>query len=131
MSWIYRCPHCNARLNPHDTIILVGARGGQRILAGFHPEPGNYEIFFPPEVELTEGERWDFSCPVCGADLVSDQNENLCVLHAIQDDQESQVVFSRIAGEQATYVVREGAISERHGKHWQTYFEYLMSVRFI
>ena len=131
MSWTYRCPHCKAMLNPHDTIILTAARGDTRILAGFHPEPGNYAIYFPPDVELQDGETWDFFCPVCQADLKMEDNENLCLLELQEGERESQILFSRVAGEQATYLVAGGAVTAKLGADAQNYFEYLMSVRFL
>ena len=129
MGWTYRCTHCGVMLNPHETIMLVAERGDTRVLAGFHPEPGNYEIYFPPEVDLEEGEKWTFSCPVCQADLVSEENDNLCTLDYQEGEEHSKLLFSRIAGERATYLVAEGTVKEKHGEHAQSYFEYLMSVR--
>ena len=129
MSWTYRCPHCRVLLDPHEAIILRAAHAGTRILAGFHPEPGNYEIYFPPDVDLRDGQRWDFFCPVCQADLVSQENENLCALEFQRGEETSRILFSRIAGEKATYVLAEGTVKERHGEHAQSYFEFLMSYR--
>ncbi len=71
MRWTYACPHCEAMLNPDETVVLIGECGPHRILIGFHPEPGNYRAFFPPEFELQEGSMWDFSCPVCDRSLVA------------------------------------------------------------
>ncbi|MBW2258325.1 MAG: hypothetical protein JRI25_27520 [Deltaproteobacteria bacterium] len=131
MSWDYRCPKCEAMLNPEAGIVLVAARGEARVLAGFHPEPGNYEVHFPPEVSIEGGDIWTFSCPVCHADLVSAENENLCALHLRVGEERQQVLFSRIAGEHATYVVAGGEVAEQHGDHALSYYELAMSMRFI
>ena len=71
MSWSYACPWCGAMLNPDKTIILTAAQGDRRVLIGFHPEPGNYELFLPPDVTIEEGDHWDFFCPVCRENLVT------------------------------------------------------------
>jgi hypothetical protein len=117
-------------LNPEATIILVAARGEHRVLAGFHPEPGNYEVHFPPEITIEKGDRWSFSCPVCHVDLVSAKNENLCVLDLREGEEDKCVLFSRIAGEHATYVVA-GETVEEHGEDALSYYELAMSLRFI
>ncbi len=134
MSWSYSCPWCGAMLNPDKTIILTAARGGERVLIGFHPEPGNYELFLPPNVSLTEGEHWDFFCPVCRENLVTGELEELCELRMMSDTEERQVFFSRIAGEQATIVVAKTEatpkVIKQHGEHATRYTGNLMSVRF-
>jgi len=130
VSWDYRCPKCEAMLNPESGIVLVASREDQRVLAGFHPEPGNYEVHFPPEITIEKGDRWAFSCPVCHADLVSEQNENLCALDLRVGEERKQVLFSRIAGEHATYVVAGGDV-EQHGDDALSYYELAMSLRFI
>ncbi len=134
MSWSYSCPWCGAMLNPDKTIILTASRGGERVLIGFHPEPGNYELFLPPNVSISEGDHWDFFCPVCRENLLTGELEGLCELRMVDDDKEQQVFFSRIAGEQATLVVSKGKgkpkVQEKHGDHATRYTERVMPVRF-
>lgn len=134
MSWSYSCPWCGSMLNPDKTIILTAARGEDRVLIGFHPEPGNYELFLPPNVTISEGDHWDFFCPVCRENLVTGELEELCELRMTQDSEEHQVFFSRIAGEQATLVVSKGTgkprVKEKHGEHVVRYAQRVMPVRF-
>ena len=80
MRWTYACPHCQAMLNPDETVVLIGECGPHRILIGFHPEPGNYRAYLPPEFNLQEGSMWEFSCPVCSRDLRTDFAPELCAL---------------------------------------------------
>ena len=108
MSWSYSCPWCNAMLNPDKTIILIASQGDARILIGFHPEPGNYELFLPPDVEIAEGDHWEFFCPVCRENLVTGELEDLCELRLFDGPDQHRVFFSRIAGERATLVVSGG-----------------------
>ena len=130
MSWTYSCPYCGAMLNPDSTIVLMAAHGDQRILIGFHPEPGNYEIYLPPDVALDEGQHWDFFCPVCHENLVDGKLSNLCELRVRAGDSEQRVFFSRIAGEQATFLMSDKKVAAKHGSHVEQYAAQLMPVRF-
>jgi hypothetical protein len=65
---------------------------------------------------------WSFSCPVCRADLTSPDHTRLCELSLIIGEERRRLLFSRIAGERATYVLREDADAvERHGEHAERY----------
>ncbi len=130
MSWTYTCPFCDAMLNPDTTIVLMAAHAGQKILIGFHPEPGNYELYLPPGLELKEGEHWDFYCPVCHHDLVNGEIQNLCELRVRAGDAEQRVFFSRIAGEHATFIMSGKQVEKSHGRHVDRYQSNLMPVRF-
>jgi len=110
MTWTYSCTGCGSVVNPGGgMVVLVGMLGGAQMLIGFHPEPGDYTLFLPPGAELEHGVTWTFHCPVCHGSLVSDLNENLCALDLDEDGAKKRVLFSRIAGEHATYVVSGGA----------------------
>ena len=115
MSWSYSCPHCSAGLNPDDTIVLVGECGDRRILVGLHPEPGNYRAYLPTGLEVEPGSTWAFYCPVCRQSLVSTQSERFCAIDGPYGGPKHRVYFSRVAGEQATFVVTAERIHERHG----------------
>ena len=104
MRWNYSCPKCRAMLNPDETIILVASRQDARHLIGFHPEPGNYEIHIPPGVEMKEGTKWDFICPVCHESLKTEEGSNLCAVSLRDGTTHSKVLFSCVAGEQMTFV---------------------------
>lgn len=116
MSWGYTCPHCHDVLNREDTIMLYATRGGEMIVMGLHPMPGNYGVSLPGGYELEPGSRWDFSCPSCRESLVSDLNPDLCCLDMVTKDVRHRVYFSRVAGEHATFVIGAEDI-ERHGEH--------------
>lgn len=116
MSWSYSCPHCGAGLNPGETIVLVGACGEQRVLVGLHPEPGNYRAYLPPSVEAEPGSTWTFYCPVCQQSLVAKLSERFCAIDGPYGGPKHRVYFSRVAGEQATFVVTAERIHERHGR---------------
>lgn len=129
MSWSYNCPKCKAILSPDSSIILCGSSGGSRILIGFHPEPGNYEAYLPPDTSVEEGELWDFFCPVCGENLIS-ENENLCALDQTKGDRKRQVLFSRVAGEKVTFVMSsDNQVEQQHGDDADNYLNLLMKKK--
>ncbi len=121
MSWIYVCPFCNERLNPNKTLILLAEHDSRRMLVGFHPEPGNYEIYFPADAGLEEGQSWDFFCPVCRSDLKTDEDEKMCAVTMLEPDLSRRVLFSRVAGEHATYVIYDRELEHRYGKDAEGY----------
>lgn len=115
MTWNYECPHCRSMLNPHTAIMLIGQHGEDRHLVGFHPSPGNYEIFFPPSANIVRGDLWSFFCPVCHQDLAVDYPEKMCAIGIRTPREVHKVFFSRVAGDQATFVVENEAVLESHG----------------
>ena len=116
MRWSYSCPHCSGILNRDNSIMLIGTHGGERIIMGFHPTPGNYRISLPPGCEVKPGSTWDFACPLCQQSLVSDISEQLCCLDMVTRDIRHRVYFSRTAGEHATFVISAEGI-DSHGEH--------------
>ena len=115
MRWTYACPHCEAMLNPDETVVLIGECGPHRVLMGFHPEPGNYQAYLPDGLELQEGSMWEFSCPVCARDLRTDFAPELCALDMATQGVRHRLYFSRVAGEHATFVITAEGI-QKHGR---------------
>ena len=130
MSWSYRCPKCKAMLNPDETIILIGEHPRGRTLIGLHPEPGNYQIYLPPGTPLNQGDTWSFFCPVCQKSIVTEENDNLCGIELVEGNQTRTVLFSRIAGEKATFVVAGERLENSHGEHVERYRGKLVTIRF-
>jgi hypothetical protein len=118
MRWTYFCPHCNAGLNPDKTITLVVEYKSIRTLIGLHPQPGNYKAYFPPGVEIEPQSECTFYCPVCHEDLAvaTEISANLCAIDGLFDGEKHQVYFSRVAGEQATFVISADGMKERLGR---------------
>lgn len=131
MPWTYSCPHCRAVLNPDESIVLLAETGGDRFLAGFHPQPGNYEIYLPPEVEAVAGTVWEFSCPVCRASLTTEVAEELCALDVASGAETHRVYFSRVCGEQATFVVSAEGLLQDFGLHTDRYLEHLVHQKYL
>jgi hypothetical protein len=123
-AWRYCCTNCGSMLNPAGVVTLVGVFGGAQMMIGFHPEPGNYELFAPPEARFERGDRWNFYCPVCRSNLQSEGNPDLCELIQYEGDERKRLFFSRVAGEHATFVVGDESSArraERHGEHAEKY----------
>ncbi|NOZ87988.1 MAG: hypothetical protein GXP49_17345 [Deltaproteobacteria bacterium] len=131
MRWNYSCPKCKAMLNPDETIILIGRLEKVKCLMGFHPEPGNYKIFVPPGITVNQGDIWNFSCPVCGQDLTAEQDEKLCALNTNIEEETHLVLFSRVAGEKATFIVGKTGLKERHGEHVESYLPRLIQMKYL
>ena len=121
MSWEYSCPKCQAMLNPGCAIILTASHEKTRVLIGMHPQPGKYEIFLPPNVSCEDGSKWDFSCPLCQEDLKTKDDGNLCELGLLVEGESMRIIFSRIAGEHATFILHEDSVQEKHGEDADRY----------
>lgn len=109
LRWKYECPSCHALINPAGPVTMLARVRDVSFLMAFHPEPGNYDIYLPPEADYTPGLLWDFFCPVCREPFHSPQHETLCEVIQIIAGARFKLLFSRIAGEKATYVISEKA----------------------
>ena len=131
MHWTYSCPHCSATLNPKDTIVLRAEHGGRRFLVGFNPQPGNYEVYLPAEVEMAPGSRWAFSCPVGRQALTTEISDDLCALDMHTGGDTHRVYFSRVAGEQATFTITAEGLLKDYGLHTDQYLEHLVHLKYM
>lgn len=131
MNREYHCPRCKAMLNPDRSVILTASCGEVRVLVGFHHEPGNYEVYLPSGTHAEAGTKWDFACPVCRASLTAEADDNLCELELRTEQQTLKLFFSRIAGEQATFVVREDKLEESHGEDAVQYDPLWAQLKYI
>lgn len=111
MKRYYHCPHCGTLLNPNVKVIVKAVMGERNGLLLLSPQPGNYQIIASESLRPVEGEVADFFCPVCQANLVSGVDEHLAEL-TYKTDQggEGKVIFSRVYGEHATYVLDEDSM---------------------
>ncbi len=131
MNWTYSCPHCDAALNPNDSIVLRAEHEGRKMLVGLHSQPGNYEVDLPPGETMVAGTRWSFSCPVCDRSLVSELSEELCAIDMCSQGERHRVYFSRIAGQEATFVVSAEGLLSDHGIHTDQYLEHLVHLKYM
>ena len=131
MRWKYSCPHCQAPLNPDERVVLRAESGDQKFLAGLHPQPGDYEVELPPGETMERGTRWEFFCPQCDASLVSELSEDLCALDVTSPGETHRVYFSRVAGEEATFVVSAEGMLKDYGLHTDRYLEHMVHEKYM
>lgn len=111
MTGKYRCPHCQAVLNPGTKIVLRISRGKKAGLALFSPRVGNYSVILPPDFPIQEGQRANFHCPVCSEDLTSPANSKFGELGRDRaEGGQDRIAFHRTFGKQATFVVTEDGV---------------------
>lgn len=122
MSWEYSCPECHGNLNPGCSIVMAAkCAKGERVLIGMHPQPGKYEVYLPPRVECADGSKWEFFCPLCGESLVTERDRNLCELDLTLQGETMKILFSRVAGEHATFIMHDDVVEEVHGNEAEHY----------
>lgn len=124
----YICPFCSAHLLLSNAIILAfevrnPLRRGILLL---NPNPGNYEFKVHSSILFQKNELVDIYCPVCVRNLQAEEvNQYLAFIHCIDEKQKKYAVyFSRLAGEQATYLVHDNCIVEKYGIHANNYIGY-------
>lgn len=116
----FLCPKCGAELNPGTKIILKANLSSLKGLFLFSPRLGDYEVIHPSDFPAHPGEEIDLSCPVCNFDLTSKRSERFAELLFLQGEEEGRVIFSKVFGEQATFLVMPKR-TERFGKDVEGY----------
>ena len=69
--------------------------------------------------------------PVCRASIVAAEHENFCCLELREGGDATRLFFSRIAGEQATFVLREDHVKEAHGADAPRYDPLWAQLKYI
>ena len=101
---------------------------GLTVIILLSPELGDYKVVNHPSFDFKEGDYIEFFCPICHVQLTSEKNENLAKVIMIDEDlKESEILFSKIAGEMCTYRMVDGNVEE-YGKDSATYLEYLIPM---
>ena len=111
----FLCPKCHVELNPGTKIILKANLSSLKGLFLFSPKLGDYDVIQPSDFPTHTGEEVEFSCPVCSFDLTSSRSEHFAELVVKQGDEEGRVIFSKVVGEQATFLVMSDH-TEQFGK---------------
>ena len=126
----YLCPHCSGHVKITDCLILIGRKENKQ--QGFiilHPEVGNYTCRKHPSFIVGENEPLELICPLCHASLSSDFDENLSHLILVEKGKNFDIYFSRIHGEQSTYLVNGDKVTAS-GEHADRYTYFKMSDKF-
>lgn len=123
----YVCPKCGGFLNIDDEIIFLTKNNkGDSALVLLSTEIGDYSFRKNSESNFKEGDHVNFICPICYENLNAEEyDKNLAqVIMVDEDGKESNIVFSKILGEKATYSIHEKGV-DAFGDHKDTYMEKL------
>jgi hypothetical protein len=121
MGRSFFCPHCRRMLNPGTKVIFLVENGSDRELMLLSAKLGEYSVVHSRSMKFEEGKIYTFRCPICRSDLTSSLNENLVdILTQSEDDVMVRVSFSRVFGEQATFLRASDSV-DRYGEHASRY----------
>ncbi|MBU1101513.1 MAG: hypothetical protein KKA84_14020 [Bacteroidetes bacterium] len=127
------CPKCESKLNIDGNIIFsVKKSNGETGLVLLKNEPGDYSVKKHPSFDFEEGEMVHFFCPVCHANLADNEvDEHLIKFQRSDEDGKIyEVLFSGIAGEHSTYLIRDknvepyGEDSTKYKSHFGDNFHF-------
>ena len=122
MSRSFFCPHCNKLLNPHKKVIFLVEDGNDLELVLLSAQLGDYSAVHSRSMQLVKGAAYTFRCPLCRVDLTSSANNRLVdlITREGEDGQDMRVSFSRVHGEEATFLMAEDGVSS-FGSHASLY----------
>ena len=121
MGRSYFCPHCRRMLNPGTKVIFLVENGNDRELMLLSAKLGEYSVVHSRSLTFEEGKIYTFRCPMCRSELTSSLDENLVdILTQSEDEPMFRVSFSRVFGEQATFLRASDGI-DRYGQDAERY----------
>ena len=123
MKTKYLCPECNGTLNIDEDIILIAKKmNGKKGFIILHTNLENHDSRMDCSFKIDRGELVDFICPLCQIKLdhYKEKTKLSKIIRVDDNDQESQVIFSKIYGEKARYHVKDKKVLS-YGEHAQEY----------
>jgi hypothetical protein len=125
----YVCPECKSLLNIGDKIVLsVRLKNKQNGLLLFEKILGNYNIKKQNVLQFKDGDLVEFFCPICHESFQSKLHPNLArLIMSDEEGNDSEILFSRITGEQATYKIT-GKNIEAYGKDKDIYSQMINKI---
>ena len=121
----YICPFCKGHLNVNDNIVLIVRNKNEKQgLIFLHTELGNYATQMISSLEIGKGDTVDFFCPYCHTNIEFHKEKSNLVKLLREDKygKKTQVVFSKVYGEQATYHIDESNVMS-YGEHAKKYMD--------
>ncbi|HPI28941.1 MAG TPA: hypothetical protein PLS26_00285 [Bacteroidales bacterium] len=121
----YICPFCKGHLNVNDNIVLLERnRHNQQGIVFLNTELGNYESQIISSIKFEKGEVCEFFCPYCHTNIEYHKEKTNLVklLHEDEKGKITQVIFSKIYGEEATYHIDESKVMS-YGEHAKKYMD--------
>lgn len=125
------CPKCKYEINVADHIVFTAKnKDGKKGMILLHHDLGNYEVKHHENFKFAEGDMIEFSCPICHANLTAyDVNQNLARINMKDEDGDLHtILFSGIAGEKCTYVVKDSTVQE-YGDNKEKYIYFVNLAR--
>jgi hypothetical protein len=108
-------------LNPGTKVIFLVENGNDREMVLLSAKLGEYSVVHSRSLNFEEGKVYTFRCPICRSDLTSSLDENLVdILTQTDDEMLVRVSFSRVFGEQATFLRAPDGV-DRYGEHASRY----------
>jgi hypothetical protein len=128
----YICPHCKGYIALNDHIFFSVRTPDFKVgLISLHSEIGNYSVEKDTGFDYSVGDKLDFYCPICHAELAADIHDQLARIIMIdENNNEFEILFSRVAGEKSTYKII-GETMEIFGDDSAEYLDFLnLSMNF-
>ena len=129
----FHCPYCNERLSHFNGTIIkmkgVMKCGTFECISNIYLPGalGHYDALVDDHVKLEPGVTVDFRCPnlSCNRSFTTEYDDDLAEIKMIDEDQEYAVVFNRIYGRHATYLVdyKKKKLQEAYGEHRRDYLD--------
>jgi len=125
----YLCPKCQSHLVCCDHLILSleSESGDKKGLLMMNIALGDYSTQSPScGLQIKDGELVNLFCPACHGNLkVPDINDKLVMVKMIDENgNDHDVYFSRVCGEQSTFMIDHEDVIEHFGKDASEYVTY-------
>lgn len=113
----FHCPKCDFKLNQNNEIVLTTLRSngdlGKMMMS---TSVGNYSYKHIPEKAFDNGELVSFQCTNCEANLDAKEFEDYAqLIMKVDENIQFDILFSRRAGVQKTYLITEDGIETYSG----------------
>jgi len=121
----YSCPFCQGHLNVNDNIVLiVRTNNDKQGLVFLHTELGNYARQMTSTLVINKGDSVEFFCPYCHTNIEYHKEKTNLVklIRETKHGKKSQVFFSKVYGEEATYHVDENKVMS-YGEHAKKFMD--------
>lgn len=113
----FHCPHCDSKLDENKEITLLTKRSnGEEGRIFMSTAVGNYTHRHEPANAFENGELVEFQCTHCRKNLdAEDYVDYAKLIMKVEENIHFDVLFSRRAGVQKTYLITENGIETYSG----------------